>query len=327
MLLDTKVARERISFETAAQHATTRIPVFPPDRLVGDARVTLMSHHYDCASHIMVCEDQRFLGLVRIEDLLGAPADAALDGLMDRDAPTVTPHEDQEIAAWRAVRHGESALTVVDANGRLVGVIPPHRLLAVLLWEHEEDLTRLGGFIKGTESARTSSEEPVERRFQHRIPWLLVGLIGALLAANFVERFQNQLESTLMLAFFLPGIVYLADAVGTQTETVVVRGLSVGASMGQMLRREILVGLAIGLTLALVAGPLVWWIWGATDVALCVGLAVFAACGTATLAAMALPWLLSTLSLDPAFGSGPLATVVQDLLSILIYFAIASVLI
>jgi magnesium transporter len=94
--------------------------------------------------------------------------------------------------------------------------------------------------------------------------------------------------------------------------------------MRRMVARELLAGLAIGLALAAVAGPLVWWRWQEADVALCVGLAVFAACSTATLAAMGLPWLLDACSLDPAFGSGPLATVIQDLISILIYFAIAA---
>ncbi|HZX50676.1 MAG TPA: magnesium transporter [Pseudomonas sp.] len=322
----TQVSPERISFETAAQHATHHIPVFAPEQRVGETRTALMQQHYECASHVVICSDQYFLGLLRIEDLLGAPADVTLNTLMDRDAPRVAPGVDQEIAAWRAVRHQESALAVVDSDGELIGVIPPHRLLAVLLSEHEEDLTRLGGFIKDTEVARTSSEEPVLRRFRHRIPWLLVGLFGALLAANFVGRFEAQLQDQVMLAFFLPGIIYLADAVGTQTETVVVRGLSVGISMRKMLRRELMVGLAIGLALALIAGPLVWLLWHEPEIALCVGLSVFAACGTATLAAMLLPWLLSTGSMDPAFGSGPLATVVQDLLSILIYLGIATLL-
>jgi magnesium transporter len=194
----------------------------------------------------------------------------------------------------------------------------------VLLSEHEVDLSRYGGFTKSTAAARATSEEPVERRFRHRLPWLLVGLGGALLAADFVGWFEAQLQHKVILAFFIPGIVYLADAVGTQTETVVVRGLSVGVGMRRIAARELLAGLAIGLALAAVAGPVVWWRWGEADVALCVGLAVFAACSTATLAAMALPWLLDGFGLDPAFGSGPLATVIQDLLSILIYFAVAA---
>jgi magnesium transporter len=214
-------------------------------------------------------------------------------------------------------------LTVVDREGLFVGLIPPHRLLAVLLSEHEEDLSRVGGFTKSTQAARDSSEEPVERRFRHRVPWLLVGLAGALLAADLVGWFEHEIEARLVLAFFIPAIVYLADAVGTQTETIVVRGLSVGVAMRSMFTRELLAGLAIGLALAAFAGPFVWWRWGTTDVALIVGLSVFAACSTATLVAIALPWLFDTFDIDPAFGSGPLATVVQDLLSIVIYFAIA----
>jgi magnesium transporter len=126
------------------------------------------------------------------------------------------------------VRHGESALAVVDQQGRFIGLITPHRLLAVLLAEHEEDLSRLGGFLKTTSVARDTTEEPVRRRLWHRLPWLLLGLFGALVAADVVGRFEELLRVQVMLAFFMPGIVYLADAVGTQTETVIVRGLSLG---------------------------------------------------------------------------------------------------
>lgn len=323
MSIDPLVANH-VTFETAARHASHQVPVFAPGCRAEDARRQLVGQRYDCASHVVVCDQQRFLGVVRIEDLLVAPADTPLCDVMDRDAPFVTPRVDQEVAAWHAVRNKESALAVLDRDGRFVGVIPPHRLLAVLLSEHEEDLSRLGGFTRSTAAARTTSEEPVERRFRHRVPWLLVGLGGALLAADFVGWFEAQLRNKVMLAFFIPGIVYLADAVGTQTETVVVRGLSVGVGMRRMVARELLAGLAIGLALAAAAWPLVWWRWGDEDVALCVGLAVFAACSTATLAALALPWLFDSVGKDPAFGSGPLATVIQDLLSILIYFAIAA---
>jgi magnesium transporter len=243
---------------------------------------------------------------------------------MDADPPVVAPGIDQEIAAWQAVRHRESALAVVDASGRFVGLIPPHRLLAVLLEEHEEDLARIGGFLKDTAAVRHASEESMPRRVWHRLPWLLLGLAGALVAADLVGWFEAQLRVQVMLAFFLPGIVYLADAVGTQTETVVVRGLSVGVRLRQVVGRELLSGLVIGVALGLIALPLVWWRWGEGALAVGVALSLLAACSTATLAAMSLPWLLDRLGLDPAFGSGPLATVVQDLLSIVIYFAIAT---
>lgn len=313
-----------LTFETAAEHATSRVPVAGPIQRVGDVRELLVGKRYESASHIVVCEGDKFLGIVTIEDLLFASAAANVESLMDRGTPVVAPGVDQEVAAWRAVRHGESALAVVDRYGHFVGVIPPHRLVAVLLSEHEEDLSRFGGFLRTTSVARTTSEEPVPRRFRHRLPWLLLGLGGALLAADLVGSFETHLRLNVMLAFFIPGIVYLADAVGTQTETVVVRGLSLGVPMRRMAGRELLTGVLIGMALAAVALPFVWWRWNDAGLALSVGLSVFAACSTATLAAMMLPWVFDASALDPAFGSGPLATVMQDLLSIWIYLSITT---
>jgi magnesium transporter len=208
--------------------------------------------------------------------------------------------------------------------GRFAGFVPARRLLAVLLREHEEDMARLGGYLHDTSAARSASLEEVKRRFWHRIPWLLLGLLGALVAADIVGAFEKQLAETVTLAFFIPGIVYLADAVGTQTETLVVRGLSVGVGIGQIVRREVLTGVLIGVVLSLIFFPLALWRWGESRVALAVSLALLAACSTATFVALSLPWVFQRLGRDPAFGTGPLATVIQDLLSILIYFAIAT---
>lgn len=309
-------------FETAAEHLTTRVPVVAPSARAGEVRAALIGARFDTVAEIAVCDDGRLVGLLNVEDVLAAPADALASELMDDDPPVVAPGLDQELAAWKAVRHGESSLAVVDAEGRFLGVIPPSRLLAVLIWEHEEDMARLGGFLKDTATARTASQEAVPRRFWHRLPWLLVGLAGAVLAADIVGAFEDRLREKVILAFFVPGVVYLADAVGTQTEALVIRGLSVGVPIGSILRRELLTGLLVGAALAAAFFPIALWRWGEADVALAVALALLAASSIATLVAMALPWLLHRLGADPAFGSGPLATVVQDLLSIVIYFAI-----
>lgn len=318
------ISNTHVTFEIASEHASTSVPVTTPGSTIAELRQAMFGQRYETASLVVVCEGTMFRGVLRIEDLLAAPGDARVESLMDREPPIVAPGLDQEVAAWHAIRNEESALSVVDAEGRFIGVIPPHRLLAVILSEHEEDLSRLGGFTRTNAAIRATSEEPVERRFRHRLPWLLVGLAGSLLAADFVGWFESQLQQKVMLAFFIPGIVYLADAVGTQTETIVVRGLSVGVSIRQMLRRELLAGLAIGIVLGVSGGLLVWWRWSDADVALVVGFALLAACSTATVAAMAVPWILDKFDFDPAFGSGPLATVIQDLSSILIYFAIAT---
>jgi magnesium transporter len=302
------------------------VPVTAPDARAVELRHSLEGVRFQSATHIGVCEDSKLVGVLRVEDLLAAPPDAKVRDIMDADPPVVAPGVDQERAAWKAVQHGESALAVVDNGGRFIGFLPPDRLLAVLLHEHEEDMARLGGFLHDTSMARAASEEPVLKRFWHRVPWLLLGLAGALVAADIVGAFERQLQANVVLVFFIPGIVYLADAVGTQTETLLIRGLSVGVPIGRVLRREIFTGLAIGLALAAVFYPVALWRWNGGGIAAAVSLAIFAACATASSVAMALPWIFHRMGIDPAFGSGPLATVIQDLLSIAIYLAIATAL-
>ncbi|MGD9889728.1 MAG: magnesium transporter [Dehalococcoidia bacterium] len=289
---------------------------------MADIRRSLMGQRYSTVAEIVICDGCHFAGLLTIEDLLAASDDQLARDLMDTDPPVVAPGVNQEVAAWRAVQRGESSLAVVDADRRFLGMIPPPRLLAVLLREHEEDLARMAGLTRSVASARTASEEPVRQRFLHRIPWLLLGLIGAFVAATIVGTFEQEIEGRVILAFFIPGVVYLADAVGTQTEALMIRGLSVGLSIRRVVWRELLTGLLVGISLAALFFPAAWLLWGQPDVALAVALALLAACSIATLVAMSLPMLFHRIGTDPAFGSGPLATVVQDLLSILIYFVI-----
>jgi magnesium transporter len=164
----------------------------------------------------------------------------------------------------------------------------------------------------------------VSRRLWHRTPWLLIGLAGAFVAASIVRGFESSLAANVELAFFLPGIVYLADAVGTQTETLMVRGLSVGVSVREVVWREVLTGLSFGVLLGAVALPVGALFFAAGDVALVVALALFSASAIATVIAMVLPAAFHHVGIDPAFGSGPLATVIQDLASIVIYLGFAT---
>lgn len=111
---------------------------------------------------------------------------------------------------------------------------------------------------------------------------------------------------------------------GTQTETLLVRGFSVGVRLTQVVVRELLTGLLIGLVIAGCGFLFLLWRHGDSRLASGIGLSLFAACSTASATAMVLPWTLTRLGLDPAYGSGPLATVIQDILSILIYFLVAT---
>lgn len=312
-----------LKFEIAAEHHTRRVPVASPKDRVVAVRESLRGKRYDSVSEIVVCDEHgRLAGLVNMEDLLAAEDDVRLEMIMDASPPVVTPEVDQEVAAWKAIRQGEASLAVVDEQGRFQGLITPQRIFQVLLWEHHEDTARLGGYLKNSSEAYTTSNESILRRLRHRLPWLFIGLLGALLSADLVGMFEAQLQAQVILAFFVPGIVYLADAVGTQTETLVIRGMSVGISIEKVFWREVVTGLLTGAVLATLTFPVVFWRWGHVDVASAVSLAILAACSVASTVAMALPWILRLLGQDPAFAAGPLATVIQDLLSVLIYLLV-----
>lgn len=309
------------------QYLVTSVPVCSPTDHAGEVRAAILGTTFGSVADVAVCVEREgslaLLGLIPAERLLGARDEETAESLMDPDPPVVAPGLNQEKAAWKAVRHGESSLAVVDVDGRFRGLVPPARLLGVLLQEHDEDLARLGGFLTSTASARHATEEALGLRLWHRLPWLVLGLLGSALAAWIVRGFEMELAADLRLAFFVPGIVYMADAVGTQTEALVIRGLSVGVSIRRVFRLEVLTGLVVGLVIGLVTFPAVMLAFGSADLAAAVALALLAACGMATFVAMTLPWLMTRAGRDPAFGSGPLATVVQDLLSLVIYFAVA----
>lgn len=312
--------------ETALSHAFTEVPKASPDDLVVMTLERMRGRRFDSAAAVAVLDRDRLVGVATIEQMFAADDGMTLRDVMDREPPVVTPDTDQERAAWRVVQDSEPGLAVVDELGRFCGLIPPQQLLAVLLHEHDEDLARLGGFLHTVESTRTTTLEGVTRRLWHRLPWLVVGLIGAMMSAGLMAAFEDQLNAVLAVAYFVPGIVYLADAVGTQTETVAIRGLSVGVGIRRILMPEALTGLIVGVLLGLVILPTVAWMTGDWRLAAAVAIAVLAASTIATVVALLLPWLLQALSKDPAFGSGPLATVIQDLLSIVIYLGAVTVL-
>ncbi|MDZ7583252.1 MAG: magnesium transporter [Thiobacillus sp.] len=137
--------------------------------------------------------------------------------------------------------------------------------------------------------------------------------------ATFVmSRFETALSTHLALAFFVPALVYLADAV---------RGLSLAhIGIGPLLGGELRTGLIIGLVLGGMTFPSVWFVFDDIRLAFAVAGTLLVAGGLASTVGMLLPWLLTKMNRDPAFGSGPLATVIQDVLTLLTYFVFVSVL-
>lgn len=311
------------------EYLVTDVPMCTPQATAAQVRAMLAGRRFDSAADVAVCADgggsgRRLLGLIPLESIVAADAHILAGDLMDPDPPIVGSGLRQEKAAWKATAHGESSLAVVDTDGTFRGLVPLARFLAVLRAEHDEDLARLGGYLTSSASARRALDEPVTTRLWHRLPWLVLGLAGSAGAASLVDGFAETIASDVRLAFFIPGIVYMADAVGTQTETLVIRGLSVGVPVRRVFAMESFTGLLLGLLLAALTIPTARLVLGSLQIGLVLGLSLIAACSVATVVAMLLPWLMSRLGRDPAYGSGPLATVIQDVLSLLMYFLIAT---
>lgn len=312
--------------ETAARHAVADVPRARPEQTVAEVLDALLAQPSECIDLVCVLDaGDHLVGVVSLAALLALPRDTRVGQVANPHFPKVHAETDQERVASLALHHELSAIPVTDAQGRLVGVVPAPALLHILRREHVEDIHRFAGITRETLQAREAIEEPPMRRLRHRLPWLLLGLAGSVLATLIVVRFERALSVNPAIAFFVPGLVYLADAIGTQTEAVAVRGLSLShARLSTLIGGELRTGVLIGLVLGGLTLPAVWLAFGDWSLAFAVSGALVAAGGIATTIGLALPWLLGRLGSDPAYGSGPLATIVQDLLSLLTYFLIVS---
>ena len=165
---------------SALAYASFRVLTTSPGDSVADVLSRLRtSNRLETSADIAVVEEGRLVGLIPIEDLLAASDDTPASSIMDPDPPVIGPGASQEKAAAIAVTRGESSLAVVDETGLFMGLIPPHRMLGVLLDEHHEDLARLSGYLHQSSAARSASEEGVTRRLWHRFPWLAAGLASS----------------------------------------------------------------------------------------------------------------------------------------------------
>ncbi|OGE46068.1 hypothetical protein A3B39_03625 [Candidatus Daviesbacteria bacterium RIFCSPLOWO2_01_FULL_37_10] len=159
-----------------------------------------------------------------------------------------------------------------------------------------------------------------------RLPWLIVGLTGALLAGVIVSRFELSLREHIALAFFIPVIAYMSDAIGTQTETIFIRALAnLRFSIKKYIFRELFVGATMGSLIGFLAGFFASLISGSSQIGLVVGLSLFFSMSAATVLACQVPIILRSFRNDPAVGSGPFTTALQDVVSLTIYFLVASI--
>jgi len=310
--------------ERVADHVVADVARAARDERAGALRARLAREQPACVEIVAVTGPHGALeGVVTIGRLFAAPDDRPVGEVMVADYPRVRAEEDQEHAASVALHHAVDALPVVDASGALLGVMPPQALLQVLRREHVEDLHRLVGITRESARARHAIEDPPMRRARHRLPWLMAGLAGSAAATAAMAGFEEIIQAHVAVAFFVPALVYLADAIGTQSEAIAVRGLSLTrAGIAHLVAGELRTGALIGAVLGALAFVAVAAIYRDLSLAGAVGTALFAAGTIASGIGIAFPWWLARRGVDPAYGSGPMATVLQDTLTILVYLAV-----
>jgi magnesium transporter len=302
-----------------------RVATTSPDAAIADVLRHLRRHAYESLDTIYVVDTHdRLIGLVALPKLMTAAGHVKVHEVMSTELKFAKLGADREELLSLAHQNRLSSVPIVDERGRLAGCVTATALIDTALREHTEDVNRLAGILHFESRSQHALTESPGRRAMHRLPWLLVGLVGSVAATLVMAGFEDRIASHVAIAFFVPAIVYLADAIGTQSEAVTVRGLALlkEPHLFRLLLGELAAGFLIGLGLGVVAfGAVLAAMWD-LKLALAVALAICIAGSLAAVCGLFFPWLLSRFRVDPAFASGPVATVVQDVLSLLVYFTI-----
>ncbi|MFW5852864.1 MAG: magnesium transporter, partial [Nanoarchaeota archaeon] len=231
-----------------------------------------------------------------------------------------------EVAAHTALRNKIKAIPVVE-KGKMLGVIPPNRLLRIMHRSAQEDFMHMAGISKGHLDYENTMKVPIHKAVWHRAPWLLIGLVGIMVAAGFVTIFEEALEEYMILAFFIPAIVYLADALGSQHVTISVRDLaSHGKDMNKFkyFLRQTSIAVFLGLIVSLGTFLTITIFWHEAYIGFVIAFALFISAIITNLSSLLTTLGIYKLGRDPAFGSGPFATVISDITSIVVYLLIAT---
>ena len=276
-------------------------------------------------------ETGRLEGTASLKTLLLTAPDVLIGDVMRSEIVSVPTHEDQEAAARIMERYDLLVLPVVDGQGHLVGQITIDDVVDVIREEAEEDIQRMGG-LSGDEEPTDS----VSQMVRSRLPWLLGGLGGAGLAAMVVGAFDEALQQAVILAGFIPIIMATAGNVGIQSSAVAVQGLASGDILGGDIRRrlgkEITVAIINGIAAATVVAlvilvlSLLVSIHEPVRLALTAGLALVSVILLAAIIGATVPLVLHRLGVDPALATGPFITTSNDILGVLVFFQLATVL-
>ena len=272
-----------------------------------------------------VDDDGRLTGVVSLRNLVTTSSDTTLENIMSRRVHSVRPETDQEEVARIVSQYNFLAVPVVDAEDQLLGIITVDDVVDIVREEATEDFLQMVGAGKDREILLKSSWDNARMRF----PWLFASWVGGILAAFIIGAFDNVLQSTIVLAAFIPVIIGMGGNIGTQSSTIIVRGLATGRvgleNSVKILLKEMRVGLILGILYGILLG--VFAIFRFLDVSpmlgLVVGLSICASMIIAATIGSLVPLILNRFDIDPAVATGPFVTTAIDILGVALYFWIA----
>lgn len=311
---------------------TAKVPLVPVNFTFGETQSYLLSHiaEFETIDYIYVSDAEgRLAGVFSIKEMYRHPPSANVSSI-HKKTPLVTASlkSHPEEIAYLALRHGIKAVPVLDEQGKLLGVIPHDSINKTLYKELREDILHLAGVTRGHFAFDNIFEISLLRSVRHRLPWLIVGTLGGLVIAQIIGEYEQTLKDNLVLAAFIPLVVYIADAVGTQMEAFVIRDFALFRKLdfSRYFMRHLFIVLVIALLLGIIIAFTGFILYRRANIAFVLGLAVASSTLSALFSGLIIPLIFRKMNLDPANASGPLGTIIQDALSVSIYFTIASIL-
>jgi magnesium transporter len=274
----------------------------------------------------VVDEEHHLTGTVSLRALVTAAPETPIAAIMSEEVRSVQVTDDQEEVAEQMRHYNLLALPVVDAEGRLRGVITADDVLDVQVEEATEDIYRMAGLAEEERLFR-----PIREAVPPRLGWLLLNLITAFLAAATVNLFEGTIARVAALAVFMPVIAGMGGNAGIQTITLVVRSIALGEveprDVIDVLKHEAIIavikGIVIGILVALLA-----WLWkGSPWLGIIVGIAMLANIFNATLVGVLVPLALKRVKADPALASGVIVTTFSDVIGFLTFLGLGALLV
>jgi magnesium transporter len=271
----------------------------------------------------VIDEEKRLAGVISLRDLIVADDDTMISEIMNERVVSVSVGEDQEEVARMMRDYNFLALPVVDFQNHLLGIITVDDIIDVMDEEASDDYSKLAGIA----DLDTMDRNPFSAA-KKRLPWLIILLFLGMFTASLIGRFEETLNKVAILAVFIPLIAGMAGNTGTQALAVAVRGIATGdlekESKWNIIVREAGTGLITGSICGILVTFVVFFWQGDLFLGALVGISIFITLIIATLAGSLVPLLMHRLKIDPAVASGPFITTINDIISILIYFGIAT---